>query len=237
MNIKSLIITSTAFFAGISGAHAADIIVYEEPVLVEVATPAFSWAGAYIGGQVGYGWGKSDFHDDGYVFKTKPDGFLGGLYAGYNFDAGSNVILGIDGDLTINNLKGKYSESFPNIDERHEISSKLRWSGAVRARTGLAMDRWMPYIAGGVAFGGIKNGTRVIDGSGTYASSKSDTLTGWTLGAGIDYAATDNLIVRLEYRYTDYGNKNVNIPVYGYEFEATNKFKTSDIRLGVAYKF
>ncbi|MCK1975216.1 outer membrane beta-barrel protein, partial [Bacillus safensis] len=74
------------------------------------------------------------------------------------------------------------------------------------ARVGYAVDRFMPYLAGGVAFGNIKN-SGSIDNIGSFSESK--TLTGWTAGAGVDYAATDNLIVRLEYRYTDYGDKDI----------------------------
>lgn len=229
MNIKSLLLASTAFFVGVAGANAADAIVYEEPAPIVDVAPVFSWAGAYIGGQIGYGWGRSELGD----LRLKPDGFLGGLYAGYNFDVGDNFILGIDGDVTYNDLDKGYSVYDPVWDVSGGIKSKLRWSGAVRARAGVAVDRWMPYIAGGVAFGNVKNTAWFDDGVISGGDSQSKTLTGWTAGAGVDYAATDNVIVRLEYRYTDYGHKD-----FGYsDFGVRNKFKTHDIRLGVAYKF
>ncbi|ASV83026.1 outer membrane autotransporter barrel domain protein (plasmid) [Ochrobactrum quorumnocens] len=232
MNIKTILLASTVAFAGMSGANAADAVVYEEPAPVIVA-PVFSWTGGYLGGQIGYGWGKSRFSDD-FVVNLKPDGFLGGLYAGYNFDMGNNFVLGVDGDVTYNNLKDSYSALAPD-GLTDSIESKLRWSGAVRARAGVAMDRFMPYIAGGVAFGSVKNTLSISDGINELSASQSKTHTGWTAGAGIDYAATDNVIVRLEYRYTDYGHKD-------YDFDlgtgsARNKFKTNDVRLGVAYKF
>ncbi|MGX9117301.1 outer membrane protein [Mesorhizobium sp. BHbsci] len=34
----------------------------------------------------------------------------------------------------------------------------------------------------------------------------SDTETGWTAGAGAEYAFTDNLTARVEYRYADFGD-------------------------------
>jgi outer membrane immunogenic protein len=159
---------------------------------------------------------------------VKPDGFLGGLYAGYNFDLGNNVVLGIDGDITYNDLS-KGIRVYNDDLEVGSFENKLRWSGAVRARAGYAFDRFLPYIAGGVAFGDVKN-SGTINGIGF---SESKTLTGWTVGGGVDYAATDNLIVRLEYRYTDYGDKNID---FG-GLSVKNDFKTNEVRLGVAYKF
>lgn len=232
MKLKSLLLASTFALLAATGAKAADAIVYEEPAPV-IAAPVFSWNGAYLGGQIGYGWGKSTFSDvDGVGGRLKPDGFLGGLYAGYNFDLGNSVVLGVDGDVTYNNLKKRFSET-DEFGDTDSIESKLRWSGAVRARAGYAVDRFLPYIAGGVAFGQIKNSATSVEGGVEEHFSSSKTHTGWTAGAGVDYAATDNVIVRLEYRYTDYGHKNFDVD----GVDTRNKFKTNEVRLGVAYKF
>jgi outer membrane immunogenic protein len=232
MNIKSALLASTVTFFAFSAAQAADAIVYEEPVPV-VTAPVFSWTGGYVGGQIGYGWGKSRFSNEFTAINVKPDGFLGGLYAGYNFDLGNSFVLGVDGDVTYNNLKDSYSET--DVDGTESLESKLRWSGAVRARAGVAMDRFLPYIAGGVAFGSVKNTLSASNAVEEVSVSQSKTLTGWTAGAGVDYAATDNVIVRLEYRYTDYGHKDFDFGVP--EAGVRDKFKTNDVRLGVAYKF
>lgn len=230
MNIKSILLASTVVVFAAHSANAADAIVYQEPAPVALA-PVFSWAGGYVGGQVGYGWATSKFYNSDGSDKVKPDGFLGGLYAGYNFDTGSNFILGIDGDVTFNGLKK--SERFTDDAGDYSFESKLRTSGAVRARVGIAYDRFMPYLAGGVAFGDVKN-SLTVNGD-TYSHSK--TRTGWTVGGGFDYAATDNVIMRLEYRYTDYGRKDFAGTVDGNDFTSRNKFKVNEVRLGVAYKF
>ncbi|PRA55133.1 outer membrane protein [Brucella pituitosa] len=232
MNIKTILLASTFVFAGAAAANAADAVVYEEPAAV-IAAPVFSWTGGYVGGQIGYGWGKSGLFNGLSTLDLKPDGFLGGLYAGYNFDLGNSVVLGIDGDVTYNNLKDSFSAT--SFGVTNTIESKLRWSGAVRARAGVAVDRFLLYIAGGVAFGSVKNSISATDGVDEIGISQSKTLTGWTAGAGVDYAATDNVIVRLEYRYTDYGNKDFDFGVPGAAIR--DKFKTNEIRLGVAYKF
>lgn len=239
MQIKSVLLATAFAFAGISGANAADAIQYQEPVAA-VPVQSFSWGGAYLGGQVGYGWGKSRYSDTVFVSaftdQLKPDGFLGGLYAGYNFDLGNQVILGVDGDITYNNLKDGQLEDFGGINIGND--TKVRWSGAVRARAGLAVDRFLPYIAGGVAFASVRNsGYFEYVGFEKFTAVDTKTMTGWTVGAGVDYAATDNLIVRLEYRYTDYGRKDFSGSDAFVILDTENKLKTNDIRLGVAYKF
>lgn len=234
MNIKTILIASTIALTGLSSANAADAIQYEEPTPVSTVS-AFSWAGGYLGGQVGYGWGKSTFTDPNFSASLKPDGFLGGLYAGYNFAVSENVILGIDGDITYNNLKDGTSEDLGGIFVGAD--SKLRWSGAVRARAGYAIDRFLPYIAGGIAFGSVKNSGFIDLFGDNFYAAQSKTLTGWTIGAGVDYAATDNLILRVEYRYTDYGRKDFSGSNELFSFDTGNKLKTNEIRVGLAYKF
>jgi len=231
MNFKCYILACTVAVFSASGAMAADAISYGEPS-PPAFVPTFTWNGGYIGGQVGYGWGKSRFVDNRYGWdEIEPNGFLGGLYAGYNFDLGNNLILGIDGDITYNNLDDSNSQTYTNGSSDY-LESALRWSGAVRGRAGYAFDRFLPYIAGGVAFGNIEN---TFEDNRFFASHRQ-TLTGWTAGAGVDYAATDNLVLRLEYRYTDYGNDDFDLGRTS-DTSINNSFKTNEVRLGIAYKF
>ncbi|MBN9046866.1 MAG: porin family protein [Rhizobiales bacterium] len=233
MNLRLIAYSCAAILAASTCAKAADVINGPEPIYV----PAFSWGGAYIGGQVGYGWGKSSFDDgyDGYngyrrsddPSSLSPSGFIGGIYAGYNFDIGSNVILGIDGDINYANQKGSFD--FDDGLNSASVTSELQWSGSVRGRMGYAAGRFMPYLAGGVAFGQVKNSIRLNDDR--WDSSR--TLTGWTIGGGVDYAATDNIVLRLEYRYTDFGRRDFSFD----DLSSSNRFRSNDIRLGVAYKF
>ncbi|ENT07169.1 outer membrane autotransporter barrel domain-containing protein [Brucella sp. 63/311] len=104
MKLKALLFASTVVLVAATGANAADAVIEQEPAPVVVA-PTFTWNGAYLGGQIGYAWGKSHFsYDSTGLGDIKPDGFLGGLYAGYNFDLGNSVVLGIDGDVTYNDV-------------------------------------------------------------------------------------------------------------------------------------
>lgn len=222
MKTTSLILTS-AFLLGMGGyALAADAVVQEE-VIVE--SPAFTWTGVYVGGQVGYVWGDGDFAEDSgdITSNPKPRGWLGGMYAGYNYQMDNNVVLGGEADFAWTGADDDTDLVHDGGGVHDSLSQELQWEGAVRARLGYAVDRFLPYIAGGVAFGRVK----------TDAEGESDdTSVGWTLGGGVEYAFTDNLIGRAEYRYTDFGNFDSSFHS-GSETDLT----TSDVRLGIAWKF
>jgi outer membrane immunogenic protein len=93
------------------------------------------------------------------------------------------------------------------------------------------MDRYLPYIAGGVAFAQYDVDNTVV---GITSRMLDKTVTGWTIGAGIDYAFTDKLIGRAEYRYTDFGKHRADEGLFD-EFDA--KLSTNEVRIGLAYKF
>jgi outer membrane immunogenic protein len=207
------ILGAAAIFLMAGSAYAADAIVYDEPLPAE---SGFSWTGGYVGLQAGYGWGDSTIRFETIDYVVDPDGFLGGVYVGYNYQMPSNLVLGLDADLTYTDLDG---------DGAEDTGSSLEWSGAIRARLGYAIDRLMPYVAGGLAFGRYEH---------TVANtSLSETMTGWTIGAGADYAFTDRLIGRVEYRYTDFGDGDFGLPLRPHNVD----LDTNDIRFGIAYKF
>jgi opacity protein-like surface antigen len=60
--------------------------------------------------------------------------------------------------------------------------------------------------------------------------------TGWTAGVGVDYAITESVFARIEYRYT-------NLTTSGFVSAATNtadapnRVPINDLRAGIAYKF
>ncbi|MCL7997265.1 porin family protein [Brucella sp. 21LCYQ03] len=230
---RFLMLSSSAFLSIVAtGAYAADAISAQEPVPAYVApisaVPAFTWSGAYIGGQIDYSMSKGKFsYGNSPEAKGTGKGFLGGLYTGYNFDIGNNLILGTELDFSAGFNKKKANDKF---GASPYASSEIRWSGAARARVGYAADRFLPYIAGGLAFGDIKDRLKTADSTFT----KDKTRTGWTIGGGVDYAATDNVILRLEYRYTDFGKQSFDL---GNSTNYSRKLSTNDIRVGVAYKF
>ncbi|MEL6093963.1 outer membrane protein [Bartonella schoenbuchensis] len=120
------------------------------------------------------------------------------------------------------------------ITFKHTLNQK--WTGATRIRIGFAADRIMPYIAGGVAYGQFQNilslsSTDTHDKELNNMVDETKTMIGYTVGAGIDFAMTDNVILRAEYRYSDFGKKKF----FKDSFELY--YKTNDFRAGVSYKF
>lgn len=153
-------------------------------------------------------------------------GFLGGIYAGANFDIGNNVIMGADLDFTAGSTKAPENNTGYNAF----ATTQARWTGAARARLGYAVNRFLPYIAGGVAIGSFKDTLTT-----PLSEFKSEKIrAGWTIGGGVDYAVTDNVILRAEYRYNDFGKQSFD---FNNSANFSRKLSSNDIRIGVAYKF
>ncbi|WP_144754953.1 porin [Bartonella saheliensis] len=129
------------------------------------------------------------------------------------------------------------------LDQEDDVETlnhtfKQNWGGATRVRIGFAADRFMPYLAGGIAYGQFQDTVSVSvkgeDGSVISSRNLTDetkTMIGYTLGGGVDFSVLDNVIVRAEYRYSDFGKKK-----FAKEKLEIN-YKTNDFRVGVAYKF
>ena len=232
--MKSILL-ATALVLTTGTAFAADAVVYNEPAPAVVDT--FSWTGGYIGLNAGYAGGKfkTDFYEDVFTdlsLRGNASGFVGGVQAGYNWQF-DQAIVGIETDFQGSSLKSDFSVS----DSTNGISlgTKVSWFGTTRLRLGYTpVDRFMVYATGGVAYGKVKT---YADFGGNY-SSQSDTKVGYTVGAGAEYAITNNVTLKTEYLYTDLGKlkldaydgvRDVRIG------EAKSQFHT--VRVGVNYKF
>jgi outer membrane immunogenic protein len=81
----------------------------------------YNWTGFYVGGQAGGGWSSSQTtivqggtnFPAGYVNNTiNANGFLGGGYAGFNYQI-NQFVIGIDGDYSWADLSGSGSDISP----------------------------------------------------------------------------------------------------------------------------
>ena len=196
-------------------ASAADLPSRKGPIAAPVYVPAFSWTGFYVGANAGYAWGN--VNANGFANVGNLDGFIGGGQVGYNYQIGQFVV-GAEADF-----QGADLSSGNNLGL---VGVKTEYFGTVRARLGFAVDRFMPYVTGGWAYGNVKTSIPAIG----FSSDRSHTG-GWTLGGGVEYAFTNNIIAGVEYLYVDLGEKNI--------LGAGTKVGTdfSVVRARLSYKF
>ena len=161
-------------------------------------------------------------HDNG-------SGVIGGGQVGFNAQSGA-FVFGVEGDfdgLSANNRQyGSYSLAPTALTTGATVNTYAQfspqWEATIRGRLGFAMDRFLVYGTGGVAFVHFNE-----SGTTSYAPSVTDavtaanpgvtfgpyvngggynpTRTGWTVGGGVEYALSPSVSVGAEYRYTDVG--------------------------------
>jgi outer membrane immunogenic protein len=178
-------LAAVASTALIGTAQAADFS-YRAPYTVNQPLNAFSWAGPYLGGNLGYAWGSVQNS------LTRPDGVFGGVQAGYNWQSGA-LVFGLEGDIQANAANDTFAAwKFSNP-----------WFGTVRGRIGYAFNNVLVYGTGGLAFGKLR--------AETFALSESHTNAGWTVGVGAEVGIYQNWTAKVEYLYVDLSSSNFTI--------------------------
>jgi outer membrane immunogenic protein len=212
---------------GITAATAADLPVRtytKAPVYVD---PGFNWNGFYVGGNIGYSWGRSSNTETISTFATgaiidtdtsrnNVNGVIGGGQFGYNWQM-SNWLVGFEGDIQGSGERG--SSAFTCVacgnggnDITSLVTQKLSWFGTIRGRAGLLFTPTvLLYGTGGLAFGEVDTGGSVtglnVQGVPTTVPfpGLNSTQVGWTVGAGIEGRIAGNWTWKLEYLYMDLG--------------------------------
>ena len=230
------VVAAIAAFSFVNAASAADMPVKAGPAPVAAA---FSWTGFYLGGDIGYGSAKSDglalnaggVPGSGPAWSTTSNGVLGGVFGGGNYQMGKFVV-GAEADWQAASLSG--STNVVNTGTTYLISSKVTSYGSARGRLGYAQDRWLLFVTGGWAWATWNNQYGFPGAAPIW--SPSFHKSGATVGAGVDYAITNNIFARGEYRYTSL-NSATDVFLPGNASEQGNKVKINDVRLGIAVKF
>ena len=227
-----------------------------QPTVAVAQSAAPNWSGAYVGGSVGGAWGHSGQTDPGIPTVTSiPVGPVGdGHYGisgpvigggfGYNWQNGPWV-AGLETDLSWADVKGHSDVCGPAPG--HACGTKVDSLGTVRARLGMVYGAssgysGMPtkvapvanrgalvYVTGGFAYGGVHGWDDLTPASG------SKTYTGWTAGAGVEWALQGNWSAKLEYLYVDLGKKHLFDIAPG--VPETVSAKLNVVRFGLNYKF
>ena len=134
-------------------------------------------------------------------------------------------MFGVETDLAWSNIDGT-TRTTCAVGCRTENT----WLGTARGRIGYAMDRWMPFISGGAAFGDIRAHTPGFAGD-------RETNVGWTLGGGLEFALGGNWTAKGEYLYVDLGDVNCSPASCGGTGQTKVDFNTHIVRAGLNYRF
>jgi len=263
MNRTLIAVAAAATLVGTS-ALAADMAVKAPPL---PPPPVFTWTGFYIGGNVGYGWGRDT---TGIIpgptpaifvnllpqtLATDPRGWLGGAQAGYNWQTGS-FVFGVEGDIQGAHISGTVIESpiiqnngtpFPGAGNNITITQKLDWFATARARLGVAVvPQLLLYVTGGGAWGRVAD-TANVDfrpvGTEQYPASASSTRGGWAAGVGGEWSLASNWSVKAEYLHVSLGGTNTVvaqpfIPLPPFTVTYNfNRMAVDIARVGLNYRF
>ena len=174
--------TLTVMVAGWTTCAAAADLNYR-PYTVNQPLNAYSWAGPYLGSNLGYAWGGVDNNP------TKPSGVAGGAQAGYNWQNGQ-FVFGVEGDIQASGAEDTFAPwKFSNP-----------WFGTARGRAGFAFNNVLFYGTAGLAFGELR--------AETFGLSETNTNVGWTAGLGAEMGFAPNWSAKIEYLYVDLATSN-----------------------------
>ena len=214
-SMSRLVLAAIALTGFAVSAQAADIPYYGSPrpppyagpLTVPQALDCYSWAGPYLGGNLGYAWGSVDNN------LTKPSGFAAGVQAGYNWQPNPSFVFGVEGDIQATGADETFAPwKFSNP-----------WFGTVRGRAGYAFSNILVYGTAGLAFGELRGET--------FGLSESHGNAGWTAGVGAEFGLAQNWSAKIEYLYVDLSNENFTIT------GTSNGYRFGLLRAGVNYHF
>ena len=244
--IRTLLLSTVALTTLAGAALAADLPSRRAPPVYvpPPPMPTFTWTGFYVGAQAGYEFGRSNalatsnLNGAGLASaSTGAPGFIGGAHVGYNNPSpggaalhGISFVAGGEGDVDGATYKTQYALGGIANYAYQPIQ------GSVRGRLGVAVDRALFYATGGVAFGDLHNS--YVNPFNGAVDSLSHTKVGYTVGGGVEYAITNNISLRAEYRFTDFGHINDtlgNVTAGG--VNVRHRETDNRIQGGVSYKF
>jgi outer membrane immunogenic protein len=242
--MKKFLLGSVGLAAMIAGpAVAADMPLKAPPPIA-----IFSWTGCYVGAHVG---GKASDADVSYgnptfagaAGATAPgkihmSGALGGGQIGCNYQVGAWV-FGIEGDGSVVQSDGQTNETFFARATLRDQTTE-HWLATARARLGYAQDKWLVYVTGGGAWTELQ--TTVSPVSGILAAIQKNTLSGWTVGFGAEYALGYGWSIKGEYLYMDFSSSNYFSPTTPFNggflgSDYNVRLRQSVARFGMNYKF
>lgn len=188
---------------------------------VAAAAPA-TWAGFYLGGHGGYGWGEDTYSlppgsfpfGNGAINGVKTKGWAAGGHIGHNWQY-DRAVAGLEADLSAADIKGN-SNAIADFGPGPALRTiatheKVKYLGTVRGRLGWTpTDSVLLYGTAGLAWERLEIGVALTDdspaGSTRFATANPSDRFGWVAGIGGEMMlGGSNWIGRLEYLHYDFG--------------------------------
>ena len=187
----------------------------DEPVYEPQRT---RWDGFYLGINGGYGWSDNESFDT-FAFDIDPEGGFGGGQIGFNVVTG-RLLLGAEADIQGADISDR------SVVGGTSLTTNIDYFGTVRGRLGFVSDRTLIYGTAGYAWADVD----ATASAGGLSISADDTLSGYVVGGGVEYALTDQWSTKLEYQYIDLEDERLNATD-----KLDNDFHT--VRVGLNYRF
>jgi len=219
--ISLLILAGAATLVSASAASAADLLINQPAPGYggDFGGSTGGWDGAYVGAFIGYGWGTVAAENPNVIGVPELDlsGWTVGAKLGANFSVGSGIVLGAEGDVAWSGIGG--------YDDVNDADFDINWTSSLRGRVGYDAGAFMPYLTAGLAIAGATASDAGIDDTQAHF--------GWTAGAGVEIAATEQISIDLGYRYSDYGQSTYNVGGSDSDLDLS----THAVTAGVNFKF
>ena len=215
-----------------AGAEAADAAIAMRKA--SAPSPAYDWTGLYVGGHLGAGVSYRDWTlIDGRISEAGDAVLLGGQI-GVNYQIGKWV-FGAEGDASWGNLK---DESLCP-DGNNTCWTRENWLATVTGRIGYAFDPALFYLKGGAAFAHAEY-FKTAQIPSVFDERADARRSGWTAGAGMEYALWRSWTLKLEYDYLEFGSRSLaltNIATGAFAESLMLREKAHEVKLGLNYLF
>ena len=196
--------------------------------------PTVNWTGVYggvaAGGGMGFGRVDAAAGPGTFAgFDGGSQGLIGGFFGGADWQFAPRALVGVLADFTWQGLRNTATIGGPLGNASATLDANRQWS--VMGRVGwLPMPSTLLYAAGGYSQLNVQ-GTASATAPGAAASLQRDVaFSGFTVGPGIETVVTGGWTTRLEYRFSQFEQKDVLANV-------TLQPSNHTIRAGLSYKF
>jgi len=178
------------------------------------SAPVPGWTGCYVGGNLGVAWQRNNTVDvtSHPAFDTGGDtgtSLGGGGQAGCDYQfAGTGFTIGAQDMFDWASLSSGHRYGAVGSTER--LGTQTHWFDTLTARVGYAVQpQTLVYLKAGGAWAQVDYSDADPASNPPYAGHAQKDRSGWTVGAGVEYAVRPNWSIVGEYDYIDLGNSNV----------------------------